>query len=76
MGNYLHTFILEKKTSHTGVDPGKLSERTHTFSNSTCALSRLKLAIYITMLIKILILNELDCDNDLMPNGELITVYF
>ena len=29
MGNYLHTFVLEKKTPHTGVDPGKLNERTH-----------------------------------------------
>ena len=29
VGNYLHTFVLEKKTPHTGVDPGKLNERTH-----------------------------------------------
>ena len=29
VGNYLHTFVLEKNTPHTGVDPGKLNERTH-----------------------------------------------
>ena len=28
VGNYLHTFILEKETPHTEVDPGKLNERT------------------------------------------------
>ena len=28
VGNYLHTLVLEKKTPHTGVDPGKLNERT------------------------------------------------
>ena len=28
VGNYLHTFVLGKKTLHTGVNPGKLNERT------------------------------------------------
>ena len=28
VGNYLHTFVLEKNPPHTGVDPGKLNERT------------------------------------------------
>ena len=28
LGSYLHTFVLGKKTPHTGVDPGKLNERT------------------------------------------------
>ena len=29
VGNYLYTFVLGEKPSHTGVDPGKLIERTH-----------------------------------------------
>ena len=32
VGSYLHTFVLEKTPPHTGVDPGKLNERTrHVF---------------------------------------------
>ena len=27
-GNYLQTFVLEKNTPHTGVDPWELNERT------------------------------------------------
>ena len=30
VGSYLHTFVLDQnKTPHTGVNPGKLNERTH-----------------------------------------------
>ena len=37
VGNYLHTFVLGKKPSHTGVvDPGKLNERTLIIDSFNC----------------------------------------
>ena len=40
MGNYLHTLVLKKKTPHTGVDPGKLNERTQYWDKTLEQLKR------------------------------------